>query len=271
GRVVLAARTGLPADPADPRRQAVVRLRALGADVEAPALDVTDADAVRALFGAERFDGLVHAAADTSEDTFLPLGALQESAVARHFAAKYEGARVLRDAVAGLAGDRAPRWGLLFSSTSAHLGGLAFGSYAAANAALAALAGAGPDDGAAQTRWTSAAWDTWAPTLAKVDARTGASMAAHAMTAEQSLAALDRAVTQPLPAVVVVAGGLAGRLPSRPQAVTAGAGSTSPVASFPRPDLPQPYTAPLTGTERELCALWTDTLGVDPVGTRDNF
>ncbi|MFJ1586523.1 beta-ketoacyl synthase N-terminal-like domain-containing protein [Streptomyces sp. NPDC088197] len=271
GRVVLASRTGLPADPADPRRQAVVRLRALGADVEAPALDVTDAAAVRALFGAERFDGLVHAAADTSEDTFLPLGALQESTVARHFAAKYEGARVLRDAVGGLAGDRAPRWGLLFSSTSAHLGGLAFGSYAAANAALAALAGAGPDDGTAQTRWTSAAWDTWAPTLAKVDARTGASMAAHAMTAEQSLTALDRAVTQPLPAVVVVAGGLAGRLPSRPQAVTAGAGSTSPVASFPRPDLPQPYTAPLTATERELCALWTDTLGVDPVGTRDNF
>ncbi|WP_405581209.1 beta-ketoacyl synthase N-terminal-like domain-containing protein [Streptomyces sp. NBC_01190] len=269
GRVVLAGRTGLPADPADPRRQAVVRLRALGADVQAPKLDITDAAAVRELLGAESFDGLVHAAADTAEDTFLPLGALQEGTVARHFHAKYEGARVLRAAVAALPADRAPRWGLLFSSTSAHLGGLAFGSYAAANAALAELAGPGTDGG--PTRWTSAAWDTWAPTLAKVDARTGASMAAHAMTAEQSLAALDRVVTQPLPAVVVVAGGLAGRLPSRPQPVAAAPAGTAPVASFPRPDLPQPYMTPLTATERELCALWTETLGVEPVGTRDNF
>lgn len=224
---------------------------------------------MRELLGAESFDGLVHAAADTAEDTFLPLGALQEGTVARHFHAKYEGARVLRAAVAALPADRAPRWGLLFSSTSAHLGGLAFGSYAAANAALAELAGPGTDGG--PTRWTSAAWDTWAPTLAKVDARTGASMAAHAMTAEQSLAALDRVVTQPLPAVVVVAGGLAGRLPSRPQPVAAAPAGTAPVASFPRPDLPQPYMTPLTATERELCALWTETLGVEPVGTRDNF
>jgi acyl transferase domain-containing protein len=277
GRVVLASRTGLPADPADPRRQAVIRLRALGADVEVPQLDVTDADAVSALLDAEGsatgfvagFDGLVHAAADTAEDTFLPLNALQDTTVARHFGAKYEGARVLRTTVAALAVDRAPRWALLFSSTSAHLGGLAFGSYAAANAALAALAGPGPDGG--PTRWTSAAWDTWAPTLARVEGRTGASMAAHAMTPEQSLTALDRAVAQPLPAVVVAAGGLTDRLPSRPAPVTAGPGGTAPVASFPRPDLPQPYTAPLTATERELCGLWTETLGVEPVGTRDNF
>ncbi|MEW2520833.1 type I polyketide synthase [Actinacidiphila alni] len=281
GRVVLAGRTGLPADPADPRRQAVVRLRALGADVEVARLDVTDADAVSALLDAEGtatgfvagFDGIVHAAADTSEDTFLPLSALQDTTVARHFGAKYEGARVLRAAVDGLTADHAPRWVLLFSSTSAHLGGLAFGSYAAANAALAALAG----PGTGPTRWTSAAWDTWAPTLARVEGRTGASMAAHAMTAEQSLTALDRAVAQPLPSVVVAAGGLTDRLPSRPVPVTAdasgtgGADDAAPVASFPRPDLPQPYTAPLTATERELCALWTQTLGVEPVGTRDNF
>ncbi|MBY8885300.1 KR domain-containing protein [Streptomyces sp. PTM05] len=263
-RVVLASRGGLPADPADPRTRTVERLRALGAAIDAPRVDVTDTEAVRALFAAGHFDGVVHAAADTATDIFLPLSERQDDALARHFGAKVAGARVLDAVIGALDSADAPRWCALFSSTSAHLGGLAFGGYAAANAALAAYARRGGERNG--TRWISVAWDTWAPTLRKVDERFGAAMAAHAMTEEDSLTAFDRALAQPLNVVVAAAGGLDDRLPRPAESAPAAA-----TATFPRPDLPQPYASPLTRTERELCALWTATLGVEPVGTRDNF
>ncbi|PWI44833.1 type I polyketide synthase [Streptomyces sp. ICBB 8177] len=263
-RLVLASRAGVPTDPGDPRTRAVERLRALGAAIDTPRVDVTDTEAVRALFATERFDGVVHAAADTATDAFVPLSERQDSSLARHFGAKVTGARVLDAVIGELAAGDAPRWCALFSSTSAHLGGLAFGGYAAANAALAAYARRGGDG--TGTRWISVAWDTWAPTLRKVDERFGAAMAAHAMTERESLAAFDRALAQPLDVVVAAAGGLDDRLPRPAESAPAAA-----TAAFPRPDLPQPYASPLTRTERELCALWTGTLGVEPVGTRDNF
>ena len=261
--LVLASRSAGTGDPGS-----LDALRALGADVRTFKLDVTDTAAVRDLFRQERFDGVIHAAADAAEDTFRPLGSLDEATVARHFGAKVGGGLVLSTVLGELAADQAPDWCVLFSSTSAHLGGLAFGSYAAANAALAALPrrGTAPATG---TRLLSAAWDTWAPTLARLGGRAGSSMAAHAMTETQALAAFDAVLGHRLPVVVVAAGGLQDRLP-RP-AGTAPTAAAGAVATFPRPELPQPYVSPLTATERGLAALWTEVLGVEPVGTRDNF
>ncbi|MEU3251204.1 SDR family oxidoreductase [Streptomyces sp. NPDC006997] len=265
GSVVLASRSGLPDDPQHPRRQAVGELSALGAEVRAVRLDITDEDAVRALFteGGEVFDGVVHAAADTAQDTFLPLDTLSEETVRRQFAAKVDGARTLRTVLRELPADSVPRWCVAFSSTSAHLGGLAFGGYAAANAALTAHAEGAADDA---TRWISAAWDTWAPTLARLEGPFGAAMTAHAMTADQALAAFDGLFTRAAGSVLVVAGGLDDRLP-RPPAPR----PTGPTATFPRPELPQPYVSPVTATQRALAALWTEVLAIEPVGVRDNF
>ncbi|MGW2182074.1 SDR family NAD(P)-dependent oxidoreductase [Streptomyces sp. NPDC001732] len=273
GSVVLAGRSGLPDDAAHPRRRAVEELRSLGAEIHAVRLDVTDEAAVRALFTADGadpasgpFDGVVHAAADTTQDTFLPLSALTEEAVRRHFTAKVDGARNLRAVLRQLPAADAPRWCVAFSSTSAHLGGLAFGSYAAANAALAAVA-----DGAAgdATRWISAAWDTWAPTLERLEGPFGAAMTAHAMTAGQALTAFDGLFTRAARSVVVAAGGLEDRLPRPPAARPAA--PSGPTATFPRPELPQPYASPVTATQRALAELWTEVLAIEPVGIRDNF
>ncbi|WP_406492314.1 SDR family oxidoreductase [Streptomyces sp. NBC_00846] len=268
GSVVLAGRSGLPDDPAHPRRRAVEELSALGAEVRAVRLDVTDEAAVRALFtdGGGTFDGVVHAAADTAQDTFLPLSALDEETVRRHFEAKVGGARTLRAVLRELPADGAPRWCVVFSSTSAHLGGLAFGGYAAANAALAAHAGGAAGDA---TRWISAAWDTWAPTLERLEGPFGAAMTAHAMTVEQALTAFDGLFTRAARSLVVAAGGLGDRLP-RPAAARPTA-PTVPAATFPRPELPQPYVSPVTATQRALAALWTEVLAIEPVGIRDNF
>jgi hypothetical protein len=38
-----------------------------------------------------------------------------------------------------------------------------------------------------------------------------------------------------------------------------------------RPDLPMPYVAPTTATERILAEIWSEQLGVDTVGAHDSF
>ncbi|MFF1614720.1 SDR family NAD(P)-dependent oxidoreductase, partial [Amycolatopsis sp. NPDC058278] len=251
-RLVLAGRSG-------GTDAAVARLRALGAEVHTPRLDVGDPAAVRALLAESRFDGIVHAAADSDPAGFRPLSEVDEAGIARHFAAKVGGARVLAAALAELPAADRPEWTLLFSSTSALLGGVTFGSYAAANAALLAEAHGRPG-------WLAAAWDTWPGTLDRLDGRLGATMAKHAMTRAQALTAFDRLTAHPGSVVIVAAGGLDERLPGA-------AKPTKPTTAdrFPRPDLPQPYTPPMTATERGLAEVWSAVLGVEPVGTRDNF
>ncbi|MCA2179125.1 SDR family oxidoreductase [Nonomuraea glycinis] len=275
GRLVLTSRGGVPDVEGDPRREAVRRLRELGAEVLTPRVDVTDEAAMRALLdGEQRLDGVVHAAADTRPDTFRPLRDLDEAAVERHFTAKVTGALVLERLLNALPADRAPSFCVLFSSTSAVLGGVAFAGYAAANAALTAI-GLRNHARGTRTRWVSAGWDTWAVTLGRVEGGFGAAMAAHSMTAEQALAAFDELLVTSRPSLVVAAGGLDDRLPHAlaadfdgPAASAAGAGTGD---RFPRPELPQPYTPPLSATERDLAGLWSEVLGVEPVGTRDNF
>ncbi|GAA3444568.1 type I polyketide synthase [Planomonospora venezuelensis] len=262
-RIVLTSRRGLPADPEHPRHRAVARLRGLGAEVLTPQVDVTDADAMHSMVadatgnGRHPLGGVVHMAAETSPDTFRPLRDLDAAALERHFAAKVTGALVLERVLAGL--QEPPGFCVLFSSTSALLGGITFGSYAAANAALTAIAHRNP-------AWVAASWDTWSVTLDRIEGGLGASMAAHSMSAAEALEAFDRVLAAPRPALTVAAGGLDDRLPRK---VTA----TVPARAdrFPRPELPQPYTPPLTQAERDLAGLWSEVLGVEPVGTRDNF
>ncbi|HET6209050.1 MAG TPA: beta-ketoacyl synthase N-terminal-like domain-containing protein, partial [Jatrophihabitans sp.] len=267
GRLVLTSRSGLPADPAHPRVQAVTRLREL-AEVLTPAVDVTDPVGMRALLADGRWDGVIHAAAEVGRDSFRPLRDVAADTVAAHFAAKVGGAQVLAELIADLTVEQRPDFCVLFSSTSAVLGGLAFGSYAAANAALAAF-GQRPDQ-AGGTAWLSAGWDSWADTLQRSADGVGESMLAHSMTRQQALAAFDGVLAAGEPSVLVVAAGLTGRLP-RLQADPVAATVVSTGQRFPRPELPQPYSPPLTQTERALAELWAGVLGVEPVGTRDNF
>jgi acyl transferase domain-containing protein/acyl carrier protein len=263
-RIVLTSRSGLPDDPGDPRTAAVARLRAQGIEVLTPRIDVTDPAAMRKLFEERRIDGVVHAAADSPPSSFVPLSETDEVAVARHFGAKVEGARVLAEVLDALPAERDPDWCVLFSSTSALLGGMAFGGYAAANAALTALARA-----RGTRRIIAAAWDTWPGTLERLDGRFGASMAAHAMTETTALAAFDQVLAANESALVVAAGGLADRLPA--PRVAEQLLPTTAAKRFPRPELAQPYIAPLTGTEQALAEVWSSVLGVEPVGADDSF
>ncbi|MBL7923172.1 MAG: amino acid adenylation domain-containing protein [Bacteroidia bacterium] len=44
-----------------------------------------------------------------------------------------------------------------------------------------------------------------------------------------------------------------------------------PAPATTRPELGIPYTAPVSVLEKTLCRLWSSLLGIEPVGTRDNF
>ena len=271
GRLILTSRTGSPAGGS--RLDRLEALRASGVEILTPAVDVTDADAMRAVLAdaladGRRLDGIVHAAAVTHPDTFRALRAVDDEAVGLHFGAKVGGALVLDGLLAELDETQAPEFCLLFSSTSSILGGIAFACYAGGNAALAAigqrnharfLAGQSP------TRWISTSWDTWSVTIDSH--HVGAVMVKHSMTREQALAAFDATLAGPGPSLVVAAGGLTDRLP-RAMTLTDVIGGGE---KFPRPDLPQPYSAPSTDTERSLADLWSHLLGVEPVGVKDAF
>ncbi|TCK22284.1 type I polyketide synthase [Pseudonocardia endophytica] len=280
GTLVLTSRTGLPDDPAHLRATAVRELRTLGARVLTPAVDVTDEDAMRSMLagtvGDGKLDGVVHAAAATGLDTFRALSDTDAAVVADHFAAKVGGALVLRRLLDERPLEAAPGFCALFSSTSALLGGITFGSYAAANAALSAVGhemAARHRAGATPTRWVTGCWDPWGSTVADLDGPDGATtmgaeLARLAMTEPEALAAFDGLVSGVDGCRVVTVAGLDDRMPR------AGAPAQAPATTgdrFPRPDLAAPYVAPSTGTERTVAELWSAVLGVEPVGADDAF
>ncbi len=146
--------------------RAIGFMRDAGCDVTLETCDVTDRDRfVRVLDEAARldFDGaptIFHlAAALNVRSAFAPIVDLErddiDSAVREQWAAKVGGALILRDWARTHRKARC----VLFSSTSAVLGGPGLAAYSAANAALDALASAARNDDGLD--WCSIGWDGW--------------------------------------------------------------------------------------------------------------
>ncbi|NJQ15279.1 type I polyketide synthase [Streptomyces bohaiensis] len=292
--VVLTGRRPLPAedswdglladDGTDPalaaRLRGLRRLAESGVGVEYAVADVTDEAALRPVvdglvdrFG--RIDAVVHLAAVTSPDHFGPLALLDADVRDIHFTAKLHGTAVLERVLAGQPVGHC----LLFSSVSTVLGGLGFAGYAAANACLDAVP---YRHAGSATHWFTVNWDTWAATAAALDGQdVGATQVQHSLTEEQALAALDRVLAAPAPRTVVSAGDLEARAaqwlgggtdatapggPDDPDTLVRPAGDR-----FPRPALAQAYVPPSGQRERRLAEVWEDVLGIEGVGSRDNF
>ncbi len=167
-RLVLLARSPLPDEPSgrqiaadDPRRgrlDTVRAIRALGAQVEVEAVDVTDADAVRALVERLCADealplrGVVHAAG-VSRPQFAR--DVTPAAYADVWAPKVEGAWALHEATRDADLDLF----VCFSSVAASWGSQHLASYAASNAFLDALAQQRRAEGLPAL---TVAWGTWA-------------------------------------------------------------------------------------------------------------
>ena len=280
-RLVLTGRQGLPpretwpnvveTDPGsrDARRiKRILRLEELGASVQIHATDVDDPMAMNRLVQDVRrslggITGVVHAIGLTAPEMFQPIQTMMPTVARAHFAAKVDTLVALDAAL-----DREETdFRVLMSSISTVLGGLGFAAYAGANAVLDAYAERAARVGSA---WTSIDWDTWASSDAPtISGGLGAAMVEFSMTADDALAAFDRALTVPRPRVVVSTGDLEARLQQWVKSQDAQDMSTG--GQFPRPELAQPYEPPGAGDQRRLAEIWQQALGIDRVGIDDNF
>jgi phthiocerol/phenolphthiocerol synthesis type-I polyketide synthase E len=211
-------------------------------------------DAAIAHFG--QIDLLVHGAARIDAAAFAAVADTGPEQIEAQFSPKLRGLFHTMDAMRG----REPRRWVLHSSISAVLGGLALGTYAAANAVLDTLAIS------RGSHWLSIEWDAW-------------DNAAEAQSASLPLAinpaeggdVFLRILKLPLQSRVLVAVNLEERLKDWVQHSDSAASKNSGSERHPRPNLSTGYQEPRTDTERTLAEIWASQLGLESVGIHDRF
>ena len=252
------------------RLRQLLELESLGAQVLTLSADVSDPAQVQAAlalanarFGA--LHGIVHAAGDAGGGIMAQRTRAQVDTV---FSTKVRGTRVLLDAVRGQPLDFVQ----FCSSISSVAGGLGMSDYAAANAYLDAVAIAHARSGGYPV--FSVNWDAWR----------GLGMAQNMVVPEgigmdgpEGARTFERIVNGPLrPQTVISTTDLAERLGPLDNGMldlldAEGAQPTAGGASHPRPALQTPFVAPEGELANALAALWTERLGIAPIGMDDNL
>jgi acyl transferase domain-containing protein/SAM-dependent methyltransferase len=211
-------------------------------------------DAAISRFG--RVDLVVHGAGRIDAAAFASVAETGPSVVEAQMSPKLTGLFYLIEALGG----RAPKRWILHSSISTVLGGLGLAAYAGVNAVLDALALAGGDG------WLSIDWDAWDNAA---EARME-QMATPIYPVEGQEAFLRLLGADIGARAIVVVDDLAKRLHAWVHRDESEA-KTGGVGGHPRPNLSNPYEEPSTDTERQLAEIWSEHLGVTPVGIYDRF
>ena len=262
------ARLALLGRRASADNEAVAELETLGAEVLVIAADMADAGQVEAAIATVQrhfgeLHGVIHAAG-------VPGGGMiaqrERAAIERVFAPKLAGARHLLAALKGTAVD----FVVLCSSLTAITGGFGQSDYCAANAFMDALAALVSRQQALPVQAVN--WDVWREV---------------GMAAGQNLA--DGVGIAP-----AQAGPLLEKLLSDPQAVQTVVSTLDIEQQFaaidpaeqaerllpelvakqqthPRPALQTAYVQPSNELEQGLAQVWSDCLGIDPIGIDDNL
>jgi acyl transferase domain-containing protein len=242
-------------------------IEAAGATVVVECVDVTDLRAMEVLVASvrERFGslaGVIHAAAATAPEAFASLDLVDAQLAELQFAPKLQGVLVLEQVLSDVPVD----FCILFSSIAAVLGGIGFAGYVSANAFMDAVV---YRNRALGRPWLAVDWDTWKPTVEGLSGTgLGSSQVAHAFSVDEGFALFDAALAVGAPRVVAARGDLAARVREWSGGERTGALTAE---RQPRPDLPEPFVAPVSPLERDLARLWGETVGIEPVGTADNF
>jgi len=287
-RLVLVGRTPLPArqewntwlatqSPSHRTSRSLAALREIeadGSEVLVLAADVSNrtsmqyvADRAKARFG--RVDGIVHAAGVAD---MHPLQGLDTEVLRRGVSAKVSAMAHLH----ALFGDTL-RCMLLCSSQNAFKGGIGKYTYCAANAYLDAWADAHASS--VDYRLVSLNWCTWSEVGMAV--ASGAALEerrqTEAISNAEAMALFDQAIRHPLPRLVVSRQPLAAVLAEfddmqRAQRLAMAEHAQQRASGNERPaTLGSAYVPPASLIERQLCEIWTEVLGIDPVGVLDNF
>jgi phthiocerol/phenolphthiocerol synthesis type-I polyketide synthase E len=215
-------------------------------------------------FGA--LNGVIHAAGLAGEKAVSLLASTTPESCAPHFHPKVWGAQVLERVLRG----RGLDFCLLVSSNAAVLGGLGLAAYGAANAFLDAFASRRAREG--ETPWLSANWDGW-PVESGEGQAFQTSIDQFAMSATEAVEAFRRLVEAPLTGQVVVStGDLEARLAQWVRREQGGKATREGSGTqHARPALGTEYVPPGTDLEHTLVRVWQDVLGLDQLGTDDNF
>ncbi len=257
------------------------RLEELGAEVLVLAADVADPERMQQVVeqAEERFgtiDGLLHAAGLVRPEAFGLLAEISREKCVAHFRPKVQGLWVLEQVLA----DRKLDFRLLFSSTSAVLGGLTMGAYASANLFMDAFAE--QRNRRSPGRWTTVNWDIWevhGDELRELrehgseadlgEFRMMLSEEGRGMTAEQGIEAFRRVLASSATHLVHSPSDLGTRLEQwiEHRAVV----ETVSPSLYARPNLQTPFVAAQSFGERRIAEIFQRILGVEEVGLHDNY
>ena len=286
-RLVLTSRSRLPErgawdewrkahgdqDPTSVRIARVRALEAMGAEIEVVGADVADVPAMRAALARaeERFGplhGVIHGAGIVGGGTFRPVTEIGTQECEQQFHPKVAGLVALDEAL----GDRPLDFCVLTSSLSSVLGGFAYGAYAAANVFMDAYTVS--RNRRASVPWLSVNWDEWRLAEAPAGEERGG-LGRYAMSPVEGGVAFLRLLGLPgVSQVVVSTGDLPARVRQwvRLEALQgAGEGKPKERARHARPHLQNAYVAAGTPAEEKVARIWAELLGIEKVGTQDNF
>jgi len=251
------------------KSKAVAELESLGAEVLMLQADVADMaqmqvaiDEARRRFGT--LHGVVHAAGVEGGGM---IAQRERGAVERVFAPKVRGTQVLMSQFAAESLD----FVVFCSSLSSLAGGMGKVDYAAANAYLDAAAAH-----AARTSRglvVSVNWDGWR----EIGMAAGMSMPDHVGIGPEQGVQIFEGIVQgrAQPQVIVSTTELGARLDAKGDAilsmVVVEPPTHTPRSSHPRPKISAEYVAPAGEVEHVLAGIWTEVLGISPLGADDNL
>ena len=262
------ARLALLGRRASADHEAVTEVETLGAEVLAITADMADAGQVEAAIARVQrhfgeLHGVIHAAG-------VPGGGMiaqrERAAVERVFAPKLAGARHLLAALEGTAVD----FVVLCSSLTAITGGFGQSDYCAANAFMDALAALVSRQQALPVQAVN--WDTWREVGMAADQNLpdGVGIApAQAGTLLEKLLSDPQAV-QTLVSTLDIEQQFAAVDPAE-QAERLLPELVAKQRIHPRPLLQTTYVQPSNELEQGLAQVWSDFLGIDPIGIDDNL
>jgi amino acid adenylation domain-containing protein len=266
----------------------LLKIRAMeeaGAEVLLLRADVSDerqlsAAVAQTLRSFGEINGVIHAAG-VADGGLTRLRRPED--VAPVMAAKVKGTLLLE----GLLKEQCLDFFVLCSSVTSILGGVGQVAYCAANAFLDAFAqDRFSRDGAA----VSINWDAWGEIGMAVKTAVPEALRArrderlkHGIRTAEGVEAFARVLRRGLPQVVVSPRDFAALVEElklrghdddgrgREETSDADAGERAAVSRHPRPILDTSYVEPATELERRICDMWQELLGIERVGTRDNF
>jgi acyl carrier protein len=265
--------------------EALQAIDAAGGEAIVAAADAADEAAMSAAIASARtrwgrINGVIHAAGVSGSGSLASLQTIDEARAT--FRAKVTGLEVL----IRLLGQVPLDFVALMSSINSVLGAAGTCDYAAANAVLDAFASSTAKP-AAWRQVVSINWGAWrdvgmAANLVVPEARRAQwrAMLATAIPPDVGVEAFARVLASRRARVVVASYDVLEVI--RAKAATsaaAGASASPPDSQEPaplseaqtRPDLSTAFDAPGTDLEKRLAAIWSELLGVQPIGRQDDF